>query len=274
MFLKFRDISFEIGNLDIQILELLKNKSMYGYEIIQTLKEFKLNTASLYPALRRLEKKGLIKSFYSDQKRGYKRRKNYELTEEGFKFVERFYDINEIPDYYIKLLNDVIDTVKQNLMGKKTLVIDSTNFISTKTLLSKNYLFGSRIPSNIEFIRYFDLISQENDNKYDFIFTAFPFFIRYDINDTVKKDLESFFVTIKSHLTEEGSLLVLDLYWERNAILDIFSYLITKKIIKIAFTFEEMRDILYKASFKNFRVFRMEQGVIFFTCPADMQFFK
>ena len=109
MFLKFKNLKDGIGNLHLQILELLKRKSMYGYEILQELSDFNLNTAILYPALKELEEMKLIKSFYSSPARGPRKRRNYELTEKGFDFVQNLYDMRQVPEFYLERYKKEID---------------------------------------------------------------------------------------------------------------------------------------------------------------------
>ncbi len=73
---------------EIQILGSLMTKDMYGLEIIQFLKE-RVNKSillgSLYNVLRRLEKKGFVKSYFDDQveNRGGNRRRYYSISAEG-----------------------------------------------------------------------------------------------------------------------------------------------------------------------------------------------
>ncbi|MDJ0960482.1 MAG: PadR family transcriptional regulator [Acidimicrobiia bacterium] len=67
--------------LDLAILGLLRDVPRHGYELKQQLAElgfWKVSFGSLYPALRRLEKRGQIEAL-----RATGRRKAYRLTEEG-----------------------------------------------------------------------------------------------------------------------------------------------------------------------------------------------
>nr|WP_220185880.1 PadR family transcriptional regulator [Paenactinomyces guangxiensis] len=75
------------GSIDILILALLYKQDMYGYQIAKSLKEesdnqYKMSEGTLYPALKRLEAKGLLQSYWQDADDG-KRRKYYSLTEQG-----------------------------------------------------------------------------------------------------------------------------------------------------------------------------------------------
>lgn len=75
------------GTLDSIILKLLsEKKEMYGYEITREVKELthgevELTEGALYPALHRLESKGILDS--STRFIGNRYRKYYSLTESG-----------------------------------------------------------------------------------------------------------------------------------------------------------------------------------------------
>lgn len=75
------------GSLDTIIVKLLsENKEMYGYQITQKVKEltegeFKITEGALYPALHRLEARGLLVT--STRSIGNRLRKYYSLTESG-----------------------------------------------------------------------------------------------------------------------------------------------------------------------------------------------
>jgi DNA-binding PadR family transcriptional regulator len=70
------------GFLQVLVLVLLE-KDMYGYSMVKQLEEkgFTLEENTLYPLLRRLEKKGLIKSKWDTSKD--RPRKFYVITKEG-----------------------------------------------------------------------------------------------------------------------------------------------------------------------------------------------
>ena len=76
------------GSLSMLIMRLLDEKDMYGYEMIETLRNrsndvFELKAGSLYPLLHSLEDKNFVTS-YEDDSTG-KTRKYYHLTKEGKK---------------------------------------------------------------------------------------------------------------------------------------------------------------------------------------------
>lgn len=75
------------GTLNTILLKTISHGAMYGYQICkrvnaQTDGHFDLREGSLYPALHRLEKDGLLKSFWEKTDAG-RRRKYYEITEKG-----------------------------------------------------------------------------------------------------------------------------------------------------------------------------------------------
>ena len=69
------------------ILSILSNGESYGYEIIKRIKELsgdkiEFKDGTMYPVLHRLEKKGLIESFWKQSDTGRKR-KYYKITIKG-----------------------------------------------------------------------------------------------------------------------------------------------------------------------------------------------
>ena len=82
------DKSLVSGSTMMLILKLLEEKDMYGYEMIETLREksenvFELKAGTLYPLLHGLEEKEFVKSY--EQEAGGKTRKYYSITREGKK---------------------------------------------------------------------------------------------------------------------------------------------------------------------------------------------
>ncbi len=74
--------------LEMLVLEVIAQGPSYGYEIAQTVAgrsngTFEMREGSLYPALHRLERRRLLKSFWREAEG--RRRKYYELTEAGKK---------------------------------------------------------------------------------------------------------------------------------------------------------------------------------------------
>jgi len=80
--------------LDIQILTLITKEPAWGYKIKKQIEAFsglKIRHGALYPLLKRLENKGLIKS--QKQQRGKRVRKTYVITERGKAYVNTYCNI-------------------------------------------------------------------------------------------------------------------------------------------------------------------------------------
>ena len=98
------------GNLETIVLQLLgQHPRMYGYEITQKVKEvtkgeLEIKEGALYPALHRLEAKGLLE-FEVDYV-GNRMRKYYKLTEQGLR--EKDNAIEQLKDY-IEAMQRLID---------------------------------------------------------------------------------------------------------------------------------------------------------------------
>lgn len=80
------------GSMTMLILKLLSEKDMYGYEMIDTLRQksqnvFELKAGTLYPLLHSLEEKGLLVVY--EQESGGKTRKYYSLTKQGRGLLEK-----------------------------------------------------------------------------------------------------------------------------------------------------------------------------------------
>src|SRR4051812_19391676 len=74
------------GHLDLLLLSVLTGGAAHGYAIIGELRErsegaFDLPEGTVYPALHRLEKNGLLRSYWAE--RSGRRRRLYELTAAG-----------------------------------------------------------------------------------------------------------------------------------------------------------------------------------------------
>jgi PadR family transcriptional regulator, regulatory protein PadR len=75
------------SNIDSLLLCLVKDQSMYGYQIIKELDNrsqgyFKFKEGTLYPALHRLEKNGMIEGKWEVLSNG-QQRKYYRITIKG-----------------------------------------------------------------------------------------------------------------------------------------------------------------------------------------------
>ncbi|UUZ79001.1 PadR family transcriptional regulator [Paenibacillus sp. P26] len=75
------------GSIDILLLAELNRSDSYGYEIVKNLKQrsndfYDMSEGTLYPALRRLQNKALVESYWGESIDGG-RRKYYRITEIG-----------------------------------------------------------------------------------------------------------------------------------------------------------------------------------------------
>jgi PadR family transcriptional regulator len=74
------------GHLDGMLLAALEDGPQHGYAVMEALRagsdgQFDLPTGTIYPALRRLERAGLVRTMWSEE--GGRRRRLYELTRAG-----------------------------------------------------------------------------------------------------------------------------------------------------------------------------------------------
>jgi PadR family transcriptional regulator PadR len=74
------------GNAEILVLALLRDRPMYGYEMIRELAErsegyFSMEEGHLYPILHRLERQGLARTEWREI--DGRRRRYYALTQDG-----------------------------------------------------------------------------------------------------------------------------------------------------------------------------------------------
>ncbi len=75
------------GHSDTMILKMLKERDMYGYEIIKAIfkrsdEKYELKEVTLYASLRRLVAEECILAYWGDESKGG-RRKYYSMTEKG-----------------------------------------------------------------------------------------------------------------------------------------------------------------------------------------------
>ena len=75
------------GNIDTLLLSLMSQQPMYGYQVMQELEGrsqgyFKFKEGTLYPALHRLEKMGLLQGKWQTLSNGRQRR-YYSITDKG-----------------------------------------------------------------------------------------------------------------------------------------------------------------------------------------------
>jgi PadR family transcriptional regulator PadR len=98
------------GHTDTIILNVLRDHDSYGYQMYKTIiamsgNQYELKEATLYTAFRRLEKEGLIASYWGDETQGG-RRKYYRITEEG---LERYEQYKQEWHVAKKILNKLIE---------------------------------------------------------------------------------------------------------------------------------------------------------------------
>ena len=88
-----RKESRELSSLEETLLTVLLKRELYGLEIIKVVEDAtegkrRIRFGSLYPTLHQLEKKGMVKSRWGDERpeeRGGARRKYYTITNSGQK---------------------------------------------------------------------------------------------------------------------------------------------------------------------------------------------
>ncbi|MBN2541102.1 MAG: helix-turn-helix transcriptional regulator [Bacilli bacterium] len=101
------------GNIDTIILKLLQEKDMYGYEIVNEIKErtnnvFDIKEATLYSVVQRLESKELISSYMGEKSHGRKRR-YYRITSFGKAYYkELIHEYKTLKEIMINILGDDI----------------------------------------------------------------------------------------------------------------------------------------------------------------------
>lgn len=105
------------GFLSLGILWILKRKRgspMYGYEIIRTFERMTdggwvPKAGTIYPILRRLERKGLVRSEWVSSKSAGPRRRYYSITPEGKEAIRRIFmewrrTMSGFRDFLVELL--------------------------------------------------------------------------------------------------------------------------------------------------------------------------
>ena len=118
-------------DLNLLILNTIKTTSKYGLEIIDEIKnktngEIVLKQPSLYSALRRLEARGLVTSFWKDSDLGGKRH-YYKATEQGLNELNNNISINNVTNHYLS--SKKIDIQEDTLSPSPS---NSINTISKK----------------------------------------------------------------------------------------------------------------------------------------------
>ncbi|MFC2058748.1 PadR family transcriptional regulator [Chloroflexota bacterium] len=113
----WRKRSFQKGDLKYVVLELIKDKPRYGYEIIRALEErshgfYSPSPGTVYPTLQMLEEMGYVSSEERDS------RKVYTITTEGLDFLKEQGDFTDEIKSQMKDRWDQKDTIKiREIMG-------------------------------------------------------------------------------------------------------------------------------------------------------------
>ncbi len=112
----------KLSPIELLILLQLKKKSMYGYEIIKELKKifegvWEPKTGTIYPALRRLETRGLIKTELKDEREHYLLTKEgEEVMRENLAFIEKH--LNFTKKYYQSISWHLPPALKEKLLKR------------------------------------------------------------------------------------------------------------------------------------------------------------
>ena len=99
---------FKKGVLELVVLESVRKKDMYGYELVEEVsKVIDVNEGTIYPLLLRLEKNQFIQATFRESEVG-PRRKYYSITQGGKKEFKRFLEsYMELSVAVSRLLDDV-----------------------------------------------------------------------------------------------------------------------------------------------------------------------
>ena len=97
------------GTLEACILQLIKHKDMYGYEITEQLSNYGLDMVAqgtIYPLLMKLEKEELVTSYLKESNFGPPR-KYYSITKRGEEYIYLFKDVwSDISTTITKILEN------------------------------------------------------------------------------------------------------------------------------------------------------------------------
>ncbi len=269
--LRKRKKSERLGFFQNQILFLLKYRSMHGYELLEVLKKkgWRPSTGSLYPALRKLEEKGYIESFESSQLRGPKKRKNYILTVKGLDYIQEnfFYDITQDllrARLYLNPFQELVNNLTP-YFNKGGLVLDLLNYIDPNAVL--NYLLKGNIPKNIKFMKVYEFYNLINENKMQNwlqILLFFPFSMTYsEFGVSAVEKYQELFKKIEKFLTDDGKLWIIDVEWiEAHFLVDALTFLATGDIKQLAYTFDEIKNLLLSINFRNITKISSKNGIL------------
>jgi PadR family transcriptional regulator PadR len=100
------------GSIQLALLALLSRKRMYGFQIIRELRTlsdgfYDLKEGTLYPALRRLEKRGFLTGEWVPREEGGAPRKYYRVTPKGRRaFLEAIEVWNQMRSSFSRILQE------------------------------------------------------------------------------------------------------------------------------------------------------------------------
>ncbi len=112
----------KLSPIELLILLQLKKKPMYGYEIIKELKKifegvWEPKTGTIYPALRRLETRGLIRTELKEDREHYLLTKDgEEAMRQNLSFIERQLDFTK--KYYQCISWHLPSTLKEKIIKR------------------------------------------------------------------------------------------------------------------------------------------------------------
>lgn len=78
--------------LEVVLLSLLKEEDLYGYSLMEKIKDFGFNEdtpnlSTLYRRLNRMEDEGMVLSFWTNSEQGPKQ-KHYQITDKGIRELD------------------------------------------------------------------------------------------------------------------------------------------------------------------------------------------
>ena len=96
------------GVLELCILKDIRNRKMYGYEIVRHLRKIEgliISEGAIYPILSRLKRQGLVETSIQESSEGPPR-KYYKLTKEGEEMVSQM-------NAYWQAISGVTDSIEK-----------------------------------------------------------------------------------------------------------------------------------------------------------------
>lgn len=96
------------GVLELCILNDIRNRKMYGYEIVRRLRKIEgliISEGTIYPILSRLKRQGLVKTYMQESPEGPPR-KYYKLTQQGEDMIARM-------NAYWQAITNQTDSIKK-----------------------------------------------------------------------------------------------------------------------------------------------------------------